>query len=153
MIQLNVTYIVTFNLWYYDICIINSRIRYDNMGYPLVNVDITMEHHHFWWVNQLFRLGHVSLPEGMSPRKWGLFWKVKWRETHGFLGVPLTNPHDICWVLKNRWPQLKILATAALLLIVAQSYVISGRPRMFVPSVLSPMFQRKNMVASIELWN
>ena len=31
-----------------------SRIIYDNMGYPLVNVDITMEHDHFWWVNQLF---------------------------------------------------------------------------------------------------
>ena len=36
---------------------------------------------------------------------------------------------------------MKILAMAALLLIVAQSYVVSGRPRMFVPTVLSPMFQ------------
>jgi hypothetical protein len=28
------------------------------LGYPLVNVYITMENHHVCWVNQLFRLGH-----------------------------------------------------------------------------------------------
>ena len=40
-------------------------------NYPLVNVYITMENHHFQWVNPLFRLGHgfkfakcQSLPEG-----------------------------------------------------------------------------------------
>ena len=28
--------------------------------YPLVKVYITMENHHFQWVNQLFRLGHFQ---------------------------------------------------------------------------------------------
>ena len=39
------------------------------LGYPLVNIQKTMENHHILWVNQLFRLGHwinsyVQWPEG-----------------------------------------------------------------------------------------
>ena len=29
-------------------------------GYPLVNIQKTMENHHFQWVNPLFRLGHFQ---------------------------------------------------------------------------------------------
>ena len=39
------------------------------LGYPLVNIQQTMENHHILWVNQLFRRGHwinsyVQWPEG-----------------------------------------------------------------------------------------
>ena len=40
--------------------------------YPLVNIQKTMENHHFSRENQLFRLGHfnsyVKLPAGMSQK-------------------------------------------------------------------------------------
>ena len=43
----------------------DSRLRENDVFgrdeiYPLVNVYITMENHHFSWENPLFRLGHVQ---------------------------------------------------------------------------------------------
>ena len=48
-------------------------IQWDLAGiYPLVNIQKTMENHHFSWENSLCRLGHfqqrtVKLPEGTYP--------------------------------------------------------------------------------------
>ena len=42
-----------------DSMVINrSLTSLGRFGYPLVNVYITLENHHFEWENQLFRLGH-----------------------------------------------------------------------------------------------
>ena len=40
----------------------NQHLWSFNMSYyPLLNVYIAIEHHHFWGVNQLFRLGHFQV--------------------------------------------------------------------------------------------
>ena len=45
-----------------------SMKKYDKNAYPLVNIYITMENHHFYWLNQLFLWAifnsYVCLPKG-----------------------------------------------------------------------------------------
>ena len=58
-------------IWWIHGILLGSKNRF--MGshgiYPLVNIQKTMEHHHFQWVNRLHMAifnSYVSLPEGIS---------------------------------------------------------------------------------------
>ena len=67
------------------------------VAYPLVNVYITMENHHFQWVNPPFLWPFsmslfVCLPGRVSPK----FWCQMVRQHHG-VGCIMVRQISICW--------------------------------------------------------